>query len=69
MFSIAKAQDMKNFSDLCRRHMLCTRWNTFTQIFALSAKLCVSGLMDDLSSIDEYFLFVSSEVTIYNGAF
>ena len=37
--------------------------------FAMSGKLCVFGLMDDLSNIDEYFFFVSSAVTIYNVPF
>ena len=47
----------------------CARRNTFKQIFALSTKLCVSVLIDDLSSIDEYFFFVSSAVTIFNEPF
>ena len=42
----------------------CARWNTFKQIFALSAKYCVSGLMDNLLSINEHFFFVSCAVTI-----
>ena len=37
--------------------------------FVLSAELCVSGLIDDLSNIAEYFFFVSSAVTIYNVPF
>ena len=69
---LVKAQDVKNFSStLLTTHALFFRTtrNTFEQIFALGAKICVSGLIDDLSSIDEYFFFVSSAVTIYNVLF
>jgi len=64
MFSITKARDRRNFSRLCRRHVLALD-GTYLNKFALSAKLCVSGLKDDLSNIDEYFFFVSSAVTTY----
>ena len=35
----------------------------------MSARLCLFGLMDDLSNIDEYLFFVSSAGTIYNVLF
>ena len=65
---LVKAQDVRNFSCLFWRHVLFfrTTQNTFKQIFALSAKIGVSGLIDNLSSVNEYFFFVSSAVTIYN---
>ena len=59
---------MRNFSRLCRLHMLALN-GTHLNKFAMSGKLCVFGLMDDLSNIDEYFFFVSSAVTIYNVSF
>ena len=35
----------------------------------MSAKLCVFGLIDDLSNSDEYLFFVYSAVAIYNVPF
>ena len=69
---LVKAQDVRNFSSaLLTTHVIFFKitQNTFEQIFALSAKICVSGLIDNLSSIDEYFFFVSSAVTIYDVLF
>ena len=68
---LMKAQDVRNFSCLCWRHMcfFLELHRTHLNNFALSPKICVSGLIDDLSSIDEYFFFVSSAVTIYNVLF
>ena len=47
---------------------------THLKKFALKRKLCVSGLIDDLPNIDEYFssffsFFFSSVVKIYNVPF
>ena len=61
---------MRNFSRLFRRHVLALDLDgTHLNKLAFSAKLCVSGLIDDLSNIDEYLFFVSTAVTIYNAPF
>ena len=54
MFSIVKAREVRNFSCLCQH--ACAR---LTFKFTLSAKLCVSSLINDLLNINEYFCFVS----------
>ena len=65
---MVKARDVTKFSRLCRRHVLALDRTHFNK-FALSAKLCVSGLTDHLSNIDESFFFVSPAVTFYNVLF
>ena len=55
----------KLFPPLSGTHMLALD-RTHLNKFALTAKLCVSGSIDNLSNIDEYFFFVYSAVIIYN---
>ena len=45
MFSIVKARAMRNFSHLCWRNVLVLDVTHFNK-FALSTKLCVSGLIE-----------------------
>ena len=58
----------KLFPPLSVTHMLALD-RTYLNKFALTAKFCVSSLIDDLSNIDEYFFFVYSAVIIYNVPF
>ena len=58
----------KLFLPLSAKHMLALD-RTHLNKLALTAKLCVSGLVDNLSNIDEYFFFVYSAVIIYNVPF
>ena len=58
----------KLFPPLSATHVLALD-RTHLNEFALSAKLCVSSLIDNLSNIDEYFFFVYSAVIIYNVPF
>ena len=54
----------KLFPPLSATHVL-TLDGTHLNEFALSTKLCVSSLIDNLSNIDEYFFFFYSAVIIY----
>ena len=68
MFLIVKAQDVRNFSHLCWWQVLALDGEHLNKC-AMTAKLYVFGLLDDLLNIDGYLFFFSSAVTIYNVLF
>ena len=69
--AVVKAKHEKLFPPLSATHVLVRDRTHLNKIilFAHSTKLCISGLIDDLSNIYEYFFFVSSAGTIYNVPF